>query len=172
MYFYFLFFRVAVADYGLTDTLLEDPESADFLNKFVGGAHNAYPLIDTDFRFTTFHGGSPAEEVGAIPPPPEQSPAQRKPSPAQRSSQQRGQHPTPLSPLGGSRLGKRKSTPTKKVATKRGVDGGNRTRERRSPVAGKEAKGNEGDKQAMADEIAEYLKKPHAFEDLINECVG
>lgn len=169
--FYFIFSPVAVADYGLTDTLLEDPESADFLNKFVGGAHNTHPIVDPDFRFTAFNGGSPAEETAAIPPPSEQLPSQRKPSPVRRSTRQRGQHPTPISPLGGSRLGKRKSTPTKKVAPMKGGSG-NKQRESRSPPAEKKGKGHEGDKQAMADEIAEYLRKPGDFEDLINECVG
>jgi hypothetical protein len=172
-----------VADYGLTDTLLDDPESADFLNKFVG-AHNTHPIVDPSFRFPTMNGGPPAQPaaaddddeggIGAIPPPLQQLPAQRKPSPTQRSTRvQHGQHPTPMSPLGGSRLGKRKSTPTKKVGSLRG-DGGSRAPESRSPATEKEAKGKgkEADKQAIIDEIAEYLKKPDDFEDLINECVG
>jgi hypothetical protein len=150
--------------------VLGDREFEGFL-KLVG----VHPPLNPEFRFTTY-GESEAAGAGSMPPPPPPLHPQGRPSPSRQRGQQQSQHQPqqqsiPMSPLGGSRLGKRKNTPTKKgSARSSGASPSGRREVGRSPAALK--KGSEKDQKAMADEIAEYLKKPDDFEDLINECVG
>lgn len=160
IFYIFLFF---IADYSLTDMLLEDKESAEFLAKYVG----THPAVDPDFRFTTFGGPSPAP---APPPSATNQAAQKRPS-LETSAGQQPARQTPMSPLGGSRLGKRKNTPTKIGAHGTG-SGGKPQRDRSAAAPSLAQKDSERDRRALAEELAELSKNPKVFEDLINECVG
>ena len=155
----------------LTDTLLDDKEFGGFLNKLV----SAHPIVDPNFRIGAHSAGGTGGSVGDGNGAAQQ--AQERPSPSplrssRQSGQQQQQQPTPMSPLGGSRLGKRKSTPTKQVRVTRSGAAAAGKEQLRSPSAQSAEKSSEKERQTVADEIAEYLMKPDDFEDLINECVG
>jgi hypothetical protein len=159
------------AEYRLTDYILEDPESAGFLNKLVSAHPMHHPIVDPNFIIGSNAAAAAAagERGGSGLPPSTMATQQGQERPSTRQSTQQQQQPTPLSPLGGSRLGKRKNTPTKKATTRSGSE-----KNEQSPAAPKQAVAEERKKsdQTVADEIKEYLAKPDEFEDLINECIG
>ena len=141
--------------------MLEDTEYTDFLAKLVN------PTVDATFRLQPF-GAAPT--TAAAP----STRHQAHGGVSAQAQQQQGEAPTgqiPMSPLGGSRFGKRKNTPTK-TSTVRGGGGIRRRIERPAPEP-PAVEDNEAERRrALADELAELAKNPKVLEDLINECVG
>lgn len=123
------------------------------------------PTVDPSFRLQPF-GAAPTTAAAA--------PSNRHQAHGGASVQaQQDEAPTgqiPMSPLGGSRFGKRKNTPTK-TSTVRGGGGIRRRIERPAPEP-PAVEGNEAERRRALAELAELAKNPKELDDLINECVG
>ncbi len=158
----------------MTDYILEDPESAGFLSKLVSAHPMHHPIIDPNFIIGSNAAAAAAagERGGSGLPPSAMATQQGQERPSTRQSTQQQQQPTPLSPLGGSRLGKRKNTPTKKATARSGSGEKNEQSPAAAPKQAVKTEERKKSDQTVADEIKEYLAKPDEFEDLINECIG